>query len=204
MAPSTELVKREGKALVTQVKAAAVATGATWAAIWGVTLADWLGGGWIAVHSVVPRTIAGLWGVLVMPFVHADLGHILANTTAGIPLMMLAMTRKRSDAAAVAVVAALTGGLGAWLLGSPGSLHIGASGVVFGWLGFLMGRGFFERRATAILMSIGVTLVYGGALWGLVPGLVNGISWQGHLFGFLGGLMVSRFLGENLRKRRSP
>jgi membrane associated rhomboid family serine protease len=139
-----------------------------------------------------------------MPFVHADLGHILANTTAGIPLMMLAMTRKRSDAAAVAVVAALTGGLGAWLLGAPGSLHIGASGVVFGWLGFLMGRGIFERRASAILLSVGVTLVYGGALWGLVPGLVNGISWQGHLFGFLGGLLVSRFLGENLRKRRSP
>ncbi|MFT5582890.1 MAG: membrane associated rhomboid family serine protease [Cognaticolwellia sp.] len=204
MAKSTELVKQKGTALIAQVKKAAVATGVTWAGIWAVTLTDWLGGGWIAVHSVVPRTIGGLWGVLVMPFVHADLGHILANTTAGIPLMMLAMARKRSDAAAVAVAAALTGGLGAWLLGAPGSLHIGASGVVFGWLGFLMGRGIFERRASAILLSVGVTLVYGGALWGLVPGLLNGISWQGHLFGFLGGLMVSRFLGENLRKRRSP
>ena len=112
MAKSTELLKRKGKALVTQVKAATVATGVSWTVIWTVTLADWIGGGWIAVHSVVPRTLHGLWGVLVMPFVHADLGHILANTTAGIPLMMLAMTRKRSDAAAVAVVAALTGGLG--------------------------------------------------------------------------------------------
>ena len=204
MAKSTELLKRKGKALVTQVKAATVATGVSWTVVWTVTLADWLGGGWIAVHSVVPRTLQGLWGVLVMPFVHADLGHILANTTAGIPLMMLAMTRKRSDAAAVAVVAALTGGLGAWLLGAPGSLHIGASGVVFGWLGFLMGRGIFERRVGAILLSVGVTLMYGGTLWGLVPGLVNGISWQGHLFGFLGGFLVSRFLGENLRKRRTP
>ncbi len=204
MAKSTELLKRKGKALVTQVKAATVATGVSWTVIWTVTLADWIGGGWIAVHSVVPRTLHGLWGVLVMPFVHADLGHILANTTAGIPLMMLAMTRKRSDAAAVAVVAALTGGLGAWLLGAPGSLHIGASGVVFGWLGFLMGRGIFERRVGAILLSVGVTLMYGGTLWGLVPGLVNGISWQGHLFGFLGGFLVSRFLGENLRKRRTP
>lgn len=203
MPKSTELLKREGTALITEVKAAAVATGGTWAAVWAVTLVDWVLGGAISLHSVAPRTIAGLWGIFVMPFVHADLGHILANTSAGIPLMMLAMARKRSDAAVVAVVSMITGGLGAWLLGASGSLHVGASGVVFGWLGFLMGRGFFERRASAILLSIGVTLVYGGALWGLVPGLVNGISWQGHLFGFLGGLLVSRFLGENLRKRSS-
>lgn len=198
MSKARQMIQRETRAMVTEVKQAAALTAGGWALVWGVTVLDWILRGAIAAHSVVPRTVAGLWGILVMPFVHADLGHILANTTAGVPLAMLAMSRKRSDAVVVAGVAALTGGLGAWLLGAPGSLHIGASGVVFGWLGFLMGRGWFERRFGAIALSVLVTFLYGGALFTMIPGVAAGISWQGHLFGFIGGLLVSRFVGERL------
>ena len=75
--------------------------------------------------------------------------------------------------------------------------------MVFGLLGFLMGRGIFERSAGAIVLSTVVTFLFGGMLWGVLPTVGAGISWEGHLFGFLGGLLVSRVLGTSLRQRRS-
>ena len=84
-------------------------------------------------------------------------------------------------------------GLGVWLTGPAPSVHAGASGLVFGYLGFLLLRGFFERSLVAILVTIVVGAVYAGALPGLLPGQ-PGISWQGHLFGFVGGVLAARML----------
>ena len=102
----------------------------------------------------------------------------------------------------VAVGSALTAGLGTWLVGASDSVYIGASGVVFGFLGFPMGRGIHERSAKSILLSLTVTFFFGGMLWGVLPSVGPGISWEGHLFGFLGGLLVSRLLGRELQGRR--
>ncbi len=189
-------------ALGRQLKSAALVTSVSFGLLWIVELADLVVfGGGLDAHGVHPRSIVGLVGVLTMPFLHGGFLHLLSNTVAGVPLAFLSMERKRSDFFVVSAVTTVTAGLGAWLFGSAGSVHIGASGVVFGLLGFLMARGFYERRVVPILMSIFVGTVWGSMLIGLVPGLFAGISWQAHLFGFLGGVGVARFLGNKLRQK---
>jgi membrane associated rhomboid family serine protease len=90
------------------------------------------------------------------------------------------------------------GGGAVWLLGRPFSIHVGASGVVFGYLGFLLARGFFERSMQAVVLCILAFVLYGGAIWGVIP-TTGRISWESHLFGALAGMMAARYL-----TRRSP
>ena len=167
-----------------------------------IEVTDWLVfDGGLDAYGVHPRSLVGLGGILTMPFLHAGFGHLVGNLLAGVPLAFLSMERSAKDFLAVVAVSGLTAGLGAWLFGAGGSVHIGASGVVFGLLGFLMLRGVFERRIMPILMSLFVGLGWGGMLLGLVPGLFAGVSWQAHLFGFAGGALVARMLGTRLRQK---
>lgn len=151
--------------------------------------------------GVRPRTVPGLGGVLLAPFLHGSFGHLLANSVPFAVLGMLVMARKRMDFWVVSVGTALTAGLGTWLVGAPGTVHVGASGVVFGYLGFLMGRGVHERSLSTLLLSLTVTFFFGGMLWGVLPTVGPGISWEGHLFGWLGGVGISRLLGDQIRGR---
>jgi membrane associated rhomboid family serine protease len=93
----------------------------------------------------------------------------------------------------------LVSGLGVWLFGASG-VHVGASGLIFGYLGFLLLRGYFERNFPSILLSLIVGFLYGGAIWGVLP-TQPGISWEGHLFGFIGGVLAARLLAR--RKKLS-
>jgi membrane associated rhomboid family serine protease len=95
--------------------------------------------------------------------------------------------------ARVTVAATLASGLMSWLLGAPGSVHIGASGVIFGYLGYLMTAGIFARRLVTVLVSLGVTATWGAMVWGVLPGQM-GVSWQGHLGGFIGGVLAARWV----------
>jgi membrane associated rhomboid family serine protease len=160
------------------------------ALLWVLEIADQLiFGGRLDALGIRPRTAAGLLGIVFAPFLHGGLAHLAANTIPFIVLGWLVMLRSTSDFFVVAVVSAAVSGLGVWLFGGSRSVHIGLSGVVFGFLGYLLARGVYERRLSAILLA-GVALVlYGGALWGVLP-LQAGVSWQGHLFGFLGGWLV--------------
>jgi len=175
--------------------------GAT-ALLWAVEIADQVMlSGALDRFGVQPRSLAGLPGILASPFLHGGFGHLVANTVPFVLLGILVTSRKTMDFWVVAVASALVSGLGIWLTGAADSVHIGASGVVFGFLGFLMGRGVFERRVGTILLSLAVTFFFGGMLWGVLPFLQPGVSWQGHLFGWLGGLLVARALGKELRKK---
>lgn len=198
----SNVVRRKLGSLGRQLKSAAVVTGVSFGLLWIVEVADLvIFGSGLDAYGVHPRSLVGLAGVLTMPFLHGGFLHLFSNTVAGVPLAFLSMERRRSDFFVVSAVTAVTAGMGAWLFGSTGSVHIGASGVVFGLLGFLMARGFYERRVVPILMSVFVGTVWGSMLIGLVPGLFSGISWQAHLFGFLGGVGVARFLGRKLRQK---
>ncbi|MGI8933616.1 MAG: rhomboid family intramembrane serine protease [Phormidesmis sp.] len=150
--------------------------------------------------GIRPRSLSGLWGILWAPFLHGNFVHLLANTVPLVSLGWLIMLRETGDWLVVSVIAALCSGLGTWLIGAPSSLHIGASGVVFGYFGFLLLRGYFERSAVAIAFSVLVTFLYGGIIWGVLPSQ-PGISWEGHLFGFLGGILAARLLAK---PRRQP
>ena len=145
--------------------------------------------------AFIPARLAALWGILFAPFLHGNFAHLFANTVPLVTLGWLVMLRKTSDWFVVSAIAALCSGLGTWLIGASGSTHIGASGVIFGYFGFLLLRGYFERSFVAIAFSILVTVLYGGIIWGVLPNQ-PGISWEGHLFGFLGGVVAAWLLAE--------
>ena len=160
-------------------------------ACWAVWLADVVTPGTLAGFGVRPRSGDGLAGLLAAPFLHGDLAHLSANT---LPLLALGGLLLLADAKrflSATLWAALGSGLAAWLLGPSGSVHIGASGVVFGYLGFLLSRGWFARRAGLIVLSLAVTAVWGGLVFGVLPGQ-PGVSWQSHFGGLAGGIWAAR------------
>jgi membrane associated rhomboid family serine protease len=137
-------------------------------------------------HGIVPRTLRGLVGIPLAPFLHAGFGHLAANSIPFLVLGGLLMLGGGRVFLGVSLWVTIAGGLGVWLLGPAGTVHLGASLLVFGYLGFLLGRGLFERRAFWVLVSIALLVAYGGALRGILPGQ-PGISWLGHLCGLLAG-----------------
>jgi membrane associated rhomboid family serine protease len=148
--------------------------------------------------GIQPRSLDGLRGILFAPFLHASFAHLAANTIPFVVLGWLVMLRSTSDFFMVAAVSAVTSGLGAWLLGGPRTVHVGISGVIFGFLGYLLARGIYERRLGSIVLALIALVLYGGALWGVLP-LRAGVSWQGHLFGFFGGWLVAFFATRSFR-----
>jgi len=142
--------------------------------------------------GIRPRRWDGLDGVLFAPFLHGGFGHLIANTIPFLVLGAVIALGSLQRFAIVTVVVALVSGLGVWLTGQDNSIHIGASGIVFGYLLYLMSRGLFAKKLSYILGGVLVFMVYGGALWGLLPS--PGISWQGHLFGAIGGVAAASLL----------
>ncbi len=110
------------------------------------------------------------------------------------------MLRDVKDFFVVTFITIIFSGFGVWLFGSPNTIHIGASGVIFGYLGFLLLRGFFERSFASIALSLVVGWLYGGLIWGVFPSQY-GISWQGHLFGFIGGVFAAQMLAKSYRNK---
>jgi membrane associated rhomboid family serine protease len=160
------------------------------AVMWAVEVVDLVAGD-LDSHGIRPRDDDGLPGIALSPFLHGDFGHLIGNTIpfvvlgAGIALGGLARV------AAVTAVVAVVGGLGTWLTGPAGTVHIGASGLVFGYAAYLVARGAYSRRALHLLGGLAVLALYGTTLlFGLVP--TPGVSWQGHLFGAIGGLVAAR------------
>ncbi len=140
-----------------------------------------------------PRTVHGLVGIPLMPLLHSGFSHLAANTLPVIFLGGLGMVvaPRRFPAATVAIV--LGSGLAVWLLGRPHSVHVGASGLIFGWFGYLLALGFLERSARAIAGSVLVIAVYGGMVWGLLPQRGLPVSWEAHVFGALAGVAVAHW-----------
>jgi membrane associated rhomboid family serine protease len=149
--------------------------------------------GSLDIFGIIPHQVIGLRGILFAPFLHGDFPHLIANTVPFLILGWLVMLQETSDFFIVTGLTMLVGGLGVWLFATPGSIHIGASILIFGYLGFLLLRGYFQRNIPSILLSILVFLLYGGTIWGVLPSR-PGISWQGHLFGFLGGVLAAKLI----------
>jgi membrane associated rhomboid family serine protease len=168
------------------------------ASIWAVFAVDTVLGGALLQYGVVPRTVDGLRGIAFAPFLHANLAHLVANTASLLVLGWLVMLRDARHFWVVGVLSMLGGGLVAWLFGAGNAVHIGASGVIFGFLGFLLFAGWYARSFGSIVISLGVAALWGGLVFGVLPGDA-GISWQEHLGGFLGGVLAARWFS-----RRAP
>ena len=160
--------------------------------MWAVEVADLLAGD-LDSAGIRPRDPEGLVGVVASPFLHASFAHLLGNT---IPFVILGAAIALGGLArvvSVTLIVAAVGGVGTWLTAPSGTIHIGASGLVFGFAAYLIARGAYTRRALHIGGGLVVLAVYGTTLViGLVP--TPGVSWQGHLFGALGGVVAARAL----------
>jgi membrane associated rhomboid family serine protease len=182
-------------AIAQELKTHAVILGSCVALFWAIEIWDLISGGTLNRYGIRPRELTGLWGIFFAPFLHSTLAHVAANTASFLVLGWLVMLRRTRDFWVVSLIAMIIGGLGTWLIGAPRTVHLGASGVIFGYLGFLLFRGYFERRILSMFLALVTGFLYGGMLWGILP-LQFRVSWQGHLFGFIGGVIAARLLAE--------
>ena len=142
-------------------------------------------------YGIEPRDPDGLVGVVAAPFLHADFGHLIANTIPFIALGIIIGLQGVARVLAVTGIVLVVSGLGTWLIAPDNSIHIGASGIVFGYATYLLARGIFNRDLIEIGIGLGVAAIWGTALLGgLIP--QDGVSWQGHFFGAVGGVLAAR------------
>ncbi|CAM3034802.1 rhomboid family intramembrane serine protease [Skermania piniformis] len=160
------------------------------ALLWLVEIADVASGEQLETNGVHPRSTDGLEGILFAPLLHDDWAHLIANTVPALLLGFLTFAHGVGRGFAATGLIWLLGGLGTWLTGGSYSNHIGASVLVFGWLTYVMARGLFNRNAGQLLIGVVVGVCYGAMLWGVLPSRPD-VSWQGHLFGALGGLLAA-------------
>lgn len=171
--------------------------------LYAIEIVDGATDGALQSQGIVPREPAGLDGVLWAPVLHGDWSHLIANTLPFLVLGFLAMAGGIGQFVMVTATIWLLGGLGVWLTAAPGTNHIGVSGLVFGWLAFLLARGFFARSARQIALAVVLFAVWGGLLLGVLPGQPD-ISWQSHLFGALAGLLAARLVARADRRTGPP
>ena len=166
--------------------------------MWGSEIVDAAPGVQLDQYGIEPRDVDGLAGVVAAPFLHVGFGHLISNT---VPFVLMGAVIAAAGARRILLVTAivaLVSGLGTWLVAPAGTIHLGASGVVFGYAAYLIARGVFDRRLRSIAVGVLVALVYGTTLlFGLVPR--PGVSWQGHLFGAIGGVIAARVLAVRER-----
>lgn len=173
-------------------------------AMWAVGVADLVTPGSLSWLGVRSWSVPGLLGILTSPLVHANLIHLIANT---IPLLVLGVMVSVEGAwqfVKVTAMTAVVAGLGVWVVNAPGAVTVGASGLVFGYFGYILGRAYFAplhpRKLLWVLLAVVVAVTYGASmLLGALP-IRYGISWQAHLFGALGGWLAAYLLHRTIRK----
>ena len=162
-------------------------------AIWAVFLLSFLIPS-IDELGVIPRTITGLRGILFSPFLHASWSHIIGNTPPLIILLAL-LVGSQARSLQVVVLIILLGGSLLWLFGRGGTIHISVSGLIFGLITYLVVSGFLEKRPVPIVIALLVGFLYGGTLLGgVIPRLNSQISWDGHLWSAVAGVLVAYLL----------
>jgi membrane associated rhomboid family serine protease len=143
-----------------------------------------------AEGGIAPRSISGLDGIIFAPFLHSGFEHLVGNSVPLILMGTFVLAASGARFVLSTVLIALVSGLGVWFFGPENSVTVGASGVVFGYLGVLLMRGLVERSWWNIAVGGLIALLYGWVLIGVLP-TDERISWQGHLFGFIGGLIAA-------------
>ena len=171
------------------------------AVIWAVELVNTLLGHRLNEYGLLPRTMEGLRGIPLSPLLHGDFGHLLSNTMPLLILGGLIAVRGRSNFLLVTVFIILAGGAGVWVAGRS-VLHIGASGLVFGYFGYLAARGVYERSILSIVVALAVIGVFGGGmLFGIWP-VGARVSWEGHLCGLIAGIVAVWLMGGRREEGR--
>jgi membrane associated rhomboid family serine protease len=177
------------------------------ALLYVIELIDVLNGHHLDTNGIRPLETDGLSGIIFAPLLHANWQHLIANTGPALVLGFLVALAGLSRFVFATAIIWIVGGFGTWLIGNIGAPagvetnHIGASGLIFGWLTFLLVFGIFTRTWWEIVVGLVVLFVYGGVLLGVLPGTF-GVSWQGHLCGAIAGVLAAYWLSAPERKAR--
>ncbi|MFT4083556.1 MAG: rhomboid family intramembrane serine protease [Nocardioides sp.] len=169
------------------------------ALLWVMEVVDAATGNRLDDLGIRPRSGEGLLGIVFAPVLHFGWSHLAANTIPALVLFFLVLVSGIARGLEATVVVWVVAGVGVWLFSPGDTITAGTSVLIFGWLVYLMLRGVFNRRVGEILLGVVVLIVYGGLLLGVLPGR-SGVSWQGHLFGALGGGLAAYLLAERTRE----
>ena len=164
---------------------------AAWILIaWAVELVDQRTSLNLDQYGIVPRDLMGLRGVILSPWLHGSWQHLIANTVTflGLGVITILVDGRRFIRTTIYLV--LLSGMGTWII-ARGGVHIGASGLIYGYFGYILGRAIWEGRVLWIVFGVVVAAIYGGMIQGVFPGEA-GISWEGHLAGLLGGVWLGK------------
>jgi membrane associated rhomboid family serine protease len=159
-------------------------------ALWAVEAVNFLLHHSLDAWGIVPRTLAGLRGIVCAPFLHASVEHLAVNSVPLLVLGWLITISERADFRRITVFVGLASGALVWLFGRGGAAHLGASGLITGYLGFLLARGALARSLQSVMIALITVLLYGGLVYGLLP-RNDAVSWEAHLFGFLVGIAAA-------------
>lgn len=173
------------------------------ALLYAIELVDQATGETLDYDGIHSRSLSGLTGILWAPLLHGGWPHLLANTIPFLVFGFLAMAGGMVQWVMVTATIWLVSGLGVWLVGPGETSTIGASGVIFGWLVFLLARGFFAHSFRQIVLAVALFLIWGSVLLGVLPGSPL-VSWQGHLFGALAGLLCAALVARADRTTSAP
>lgn len=174
------------------------------ALLWLVELVNTLSGRALtSAGGIRARDPGSLVDIVFSPFVHGNLEHLAGNALPLFSLGFIAAVPNVRRFLLMNAVVIVVGGFGVWLFSPADSISVGASGLVFGYFGYLLLRGIVDRRPVDVVVSIGVALAYGYLMWHSIGFGVTNISWQGHLSGLVGG-MIAAVLLRRPRRRPAP
>ncbi|MBS4727272.1 rhomboid family intramembrane serine protease [Mycobacterium sp. SM1] len=180
------------------------------ALLYVIELVDQLTGHRLDYDGIRPLEADGLWGIILAPLLHASWAHLIANTAPALLLGFLVTLSGLARFVWATAIIWILGGVGTWLIGNVGSTcgetdHIGSSGLIFGWLAFLVAFGFFTRTVWQIVLGVLALFLYGSILWAAIPVLhmCGGVSWQAHLCGALAGVLAAYLLSGPERTARA-
>ncbi len=176
-----------------RVVVAFVATVMLLGACWAVEVANYADDGALSdKYGIQAHDGDTIWHIFTAPFLHANIDHIMANSMPLAVFGFLAALRGMARFITVSLIIMVASGLGVWFLSSPDTVTVGASGLIFGYFGYLIARGFVEHRPFDIVVGLVIAVFYGTIIFGALPGQ-PGISWQAHLFGLIGGILAAWF-----------
>ena len=171
------------------------------AGLWVLEIFDQLTGEHLDNLGIHAQELDGLPEIFTAPFLHAGWDHLISNSVPFFVLGFLVLLGGMARWALSSLICIVASGLTAWLLTPADTIIIGASGLIFGWLAYLLARGLWSRRPGQVALAVVVLLVYGGLIWGVLPGNA-GVSWQAHLGGAAGGVFAAWLLHRRAANRR--
>ena len=161
------------------------------ALLWAIEIVNWATGHRLSQYGVIPRTAQGLIGIPLGPFLHGSVTHLALNT---IPLLILGglvILRGLRIFIKTSAFVVIVGGTLLWMFGRSAA-HVGASVLIFGYFGYLVALGWYDRKIESFIVTVITILLYGGLVWGILPS-AGRVSWEGHLFGMMAGIIAARF-----------